>query len=110
MSRLHQINRFHYPEHCHDEIKLSLSQGDAILLIEEGVLRSQRRDSILSYAEQQNIPVYLLEQDALAHGISPRSTEQFTKEETTPNTPIHYIIITSQQWVEMTTKYDHIAW
>lgn len=101
MARLHQINRLNYLEHTNKDIQLSLQKGDAILLIEEGVLRVTESDLILQQAEQLDIPVYRLEKDALAYGNSHLDGN---------NSLLNDTLISTQQWVELTEKYNHIAW
>ncbi|TBR44309.1 hypothetical protein CBF23_003030 [Marinomonas agarivorans] len=116
MSRLHQINCCNYSESCTRDILLSLQTGDAILLIEEGVLRAQRQDPVLTKAHELHIPVYLLAEDAAVFGIT-QNTNGFTaieqldegsnkdKSKAQP-----YQLINAAQWVTITEKYDHIAW
>lgn len=95
MSRLHQLNRLNYLEDCNNEIQLSLQKDDAIVLIEEAVLKSKRYDTILDKAKELNIPIYLLARDALAYGI----TESNDK------------MLTDAQWLQTTAQYKHhISW
>lgn len=98
MARLHQINRFDYPAQCHKDMQLSLKQGDALLLIEEAVLKSQTKDPLLEQAHRQAIPIYVLADDAKIFGIH------------TENMAIPCQLITASHWVSLTTEYDHIAW
>jgi len=97
MARLHQLNRFHYLAHCQDEMLLSIAEGDALVLIEEAVLKVTQKDTVLNQATQLSLAVYLLEKDALAHGVSASNTS--------------YDLITTEQWLQLTAEYDqHMAW
>ncbi len=97
MTRLHQLNRLHYLAHHQDEMLLSIVKGDALLLIEEAVLKVIQNDSVLEQANQLSLAVYVLEKDALAHGVSAENTV--------------YTLITTEQWLQLTTEYDHhMSW
>lgn len=95
MPRLHQLNKANYPANTEHEILLSLQQNDAILLIEEGVLKADKDESLLRKANSLNIKIYALEQDIKTYALIAESLD----------------IINNEEWLELTSKFEqHTAW
>jgi sulfur relay protein TusB/DsrH len=95
MTRLHQLNQSHYQSNTEHEILLSLQQNDAILLIEEAVLKVSFDEALLRHAKSLNIKVYALEQDLTCHGITTNKVEA----------------ISTNKWLQLTSDFEkHTAW
>lgn len=91
---LNQLNKYAYSGDLETLWQNSLQAGDAILLIEEAILRLQSTQFI-TWQKQNNIPVYYLESDAQAYGLTPNI-----------GTPL-----SDEQWVDTTLSADkHISW
>lgn len=95
MPRLHQLNQSHYLAHCEHELLLSLQQNDAIILIEEGVLKVTSDETLLRTAKGLNIKVYALENDLKSYGLNTRKVEA----------------ISTAKWLQLTAEFEqHTAW
>lgn len=95
MPRLHQLNKAHYAANTEHEILLSLQQNDAILLIEEAILKAGKDDALFRKANSLNIKVYGLEQDIKTYALA---TEKLN-------------IINNEKWLELTAEFEqHTAW
>lgn len=91
---LNQLNKYAYSGNLETLWQNSLQAGDAILLIEEAILRLQSAQFI-SWQKQNNIPVYYLESDAQAYGLTPSIGTSLSDE----------------QWVDTTLSANkHISW
>jgi len=95
MARLHQLNQSHYLANTEHEILLSLQQNDAILLMEEAVLKVTLDEPLLRQAKNLNIKVYALEEDLKCHGLTSKKVEA----------------ITADTWLQLTAEFEkHTAW
>ncbi|MEO9655606.1 DsrH/TusB family sulfur metabolism protein [Marinomonas sp.] len=89
-----QLNKYAYSAELEALWQQSLQPGDAIMLIEEAILRLQS-PPFLAWLESKNIPLYFLQSDAEAYGLEPDA-----------GTPI-----SEMEWVDTTLAADrHISW
>ncbi|EAQ63807.1 hypothetical protein MED121_05453 [Marinomonas sp. MED121] len=95
MPRLHQLNQAQYIENTENELKQSLNPQDALILIEEAVLRTLNNDALINYAKSLNVKVFALEEYIESYGIKTNKVE----------------IITPDQWLVLTADFEqHTAW
>lgn len=98
MPRLHQLNKLHYLQSDQSDMLISMATGDALVLIEEAVLKVAQDDPILDKAKDASIPIYVLDRDAQAHGTSTSANYS-------------YRLISNEQWLDLTAQYDqHTSW
>lgn len=93
---LHQINQLTYTADLEATWQNSLKAGDQILLIEEGVLRTnQHKSQLETLIEKQNIEIFYLQSDVNAYGLTPSIGKSLSDEE----------------WVELTfSAQANISW
>ncbi|MCV2401298.1 hypothetical protein OFY17_00250 [Marinomonas sp. C2222] len=93
---LHQINRLAYPLSTETTWQDCLQIGDQILLIEEGILRTQQNKVELeALLASKQVTLYYLQADADAYGIIPSIGEALSEE----------------QWVDTTLSAEkNISW
>lgn len=95
MPRIHQVNQAQYKPNTEHELLLSLQKGDAIILIEEAVLRLIQHDTLIRHTQNMNIKVYALEQDLKSYGINKVQIDS----------------INTEKWLQLTAEFDqHTAW
>ena len=95
MPRLHQLNQSHYQANTEHEILLSLQQSDAILLMEEAVLKITLDEQLLRQAKNLNIKIYALEHDLKCYGLTSNKVEA----------------ISADKWLKLTAEFEkHTAW
>lgn len=95
MPRLHQLNQAQYIENTESELKQSLKQHDALILIEDAVLRIPHDDALIRYAEDLKIKVYALQEYLDSYGIKTNKVD----------------IITPEHWLTLTAEFEqHTAW
>ncbi|MGR0277749.1 DsrH/TusB family sulfur metabolism protein [Marinomonas dokdonensis] len=91
---LFQLNKYAYSAELEALWQSSLQPDDAIMLIEEAIMRLQS-PPFLAWLESKSIPLYYLQSDAEAYGLEPQA-----------GTPL-----TEIEWVETTLAADkHISW
>lgn len=90
---LYQINQSHYPETVEHDWQNSLKDGDSVLLIEAGVLRTAKHDIALEALNAKNIRILLRDSDVKAYGIQPQLGECITDEQWLHETTLHERII-----------------
>lgn len=90
---LYQINQSIYPAAVEQDWQGSLQAGDAVLLIEAGVLRVSQHAPDLARLQERNIQIFLRESDVLAYGISPTIGHLISDDEWVTQTTIHDTII-----------------
>lgn len=91
--KLYQINKSMYPQSVEQDWQLSLMSGDAVLLMEVGVLRGLTQQSMLTQLIEKGVTLYFREHDLTANGLSVTFGEA----------------ISDPQWVDLTTQYDKIV-
>lgn len=93
---LHQINQLSYPLSTETTWQDCLQTGDQILLIEEGILRTQQNKVELeTLLANKQVSLYYLQADANAYGINPAIGEALSEE----------------QWVNITFSAEkNISW
>ncbi|AEF54034.1 DsrH/TusB family sulfur metabolism protein [Marinomonas posidonica] len=93
---LHQINQLSYSNDTESLWQQSLKQGDAVLLIEEAILRlTQVHSTHMTSLEEKHIRLYYLQRDAEAYGIEPSLGQA----------------LSDTEWVELTfSAPSHISW
>lgn len=92
---LHQLNLCDYSRFSERDLCLALKKNDAILLLEDAVLKVlNTNDPILLAAQTQSISVHALESDLLAYGVS---------------APEWLQVLTPAQWVLLTSQHQPIV-
>ncbi|MCO4786266.1 DsrH/TusB family sulfur relay protein [Marinomonas atlantica] len=91
--KLYQINKSMYPQSVEQDWQLSLVSGDAVLLMEVGVLRALTQQSMLTQLIEKGVNLYFREHDLTANGLSVSFGEA----------------ISDPHWVDLTTQYDKIV-
>lgn len=95
MSRLHQLNQSLYLANTESELLSCLQEGDAILFIEEAVLKIDQDSPLLMRAISLNLNMYALETDLKTYGLHSNKITSITVDE----------------WLALTAKFDqHTAW
>ncbi|KZN14585.1 hypothetical protein [Marinomonas sp. TW1] len=93
---LHQINQLSYANHIEPLWQQSLKQGDAVLLIEEAILRlTQPHLTSMTPLEEKHICLYYLQRDAEGYGVQPSLGKA----------------LSDTEWVELAfSASSHISW
>ncbi|WP_394178406.1 DsrH/TusB family sulfur metabolism protein [Marinomonas posidonica] len=93
---LHQINQLSYTNNTESLWQQSLKQGDAVLLIEEAILRlTQPHSTPMTLLEENHICLYYLQRDAEGYGVQPSLGKA----------------LSDTEWVELTFfASSHISW
>ncbi len=96
--RLHQLNKASYSEAIERDIGCSITPLDKVLLIEDATIRLlNKSDRLLDHLNQEKTPIYALESDLKAYGIT--------------HPPGHIKCISDTEWVALTNECSHhIAW
>ncbi|MBJ7536662.1 DsrH/TusB family sulfur metabolism protein [Marinomonas transparens] len=69
--QLHQINQLAYSSDLESLWQDSLQAGDSLLLIEDGILRTNNINDLRTLIESKKVSLYYLQSDADAYGLSP---------------------------------------
>lgn len=80
--QLHQINQLSYSTDLEMTWQNSLKEGDQVLLIEEGILRTtQTLEALQQLSQAKQVEVFYLQSDATAYGLSPKIGKALSDEE-----------------------------
>ncbi|CUB02546.1 DsrH/TusB family sulfur relay protein [Marinomonas fungiae] len=93
--KLYQVNQYQYPKSVEDDWINSLSAGDAVLLLEAGVLRALSQPKLFNTLQEKQVKLFWRQTDLKAYGIQAITGEA----------------ISDLEWVELTQEYSKIvAW
>ncbi|SBS26747.1 Protein TusB [Marinomonas aquimarina] len=91
--KLYQINQSQYPSSVEEDWLGSLTAGDAVLLLEAGVMRALSQPTTLAALQDQQIKVCFRQTDLDAYGIQANIG----------------VAISDLKWVELTQQYSKIV-
>ena len=91
--KLYQINQSSYPASVEYDWQATLENGDAIILIESGVLRCAQDVEKLNALIEKGVQIFLRQQDLQGYGLSSTLGKA----------------ISDVQWVSLTTQYTKIV-
>jgi sulfur relay protein TusB/DsrH len=110
MSTLHTINKSQDHTHLFDKLKLAISAGDAVLLIEDGCYAITDRDLIEQLSAKCGSTVLALSDDVRARGLAAPSQDQPEFNQTgTHSNELQYI--SYNEFVQQCLTHDKtISW
>ncbi|PWC09345.1 sulfurtransferase complex subunit TusB [Brenneria corticis] len=94
---LHTLS--HSPYHCDiDALLRCLGPGDALVLLQDGVIAALANSETASRLLRASIPLYVLQNDADARGVAAQISNNFS-------------LISYTQFVQLTVQYpQQLAW